>query len=58
MMQIEEEKRSISEKKIANEIKQMKIMDSMTRFEQKKKQYRNSLIEKLNDINNRVILFL
>ena len=57
-MQIEEEKRSISEKKIANEIKQMKIMDSMTRFEQKKKQYRNSLIEKLNDINNRVILFL
>ena len=57
-MQIEEEKRSRSEKKIANEIKQMKIMDSMTRFEQKKKQYRNSLIEKLNDINNRVILFL
>lgn len=54
LQQQEDEKRSLSEKKVSKEIKQMKILDSMNRFEKKMEQHRDSLIQKLNEINNRV----
>ena len=51
----EEEKRSLSEKHVANQLRQKRIVETISRFEKKKEDYRSSLIEKLNEINTRVV---
>jgi len=52
----EDEKRSQSEKKFANQVKQQKLFDTMDRFEQTKEEYRLSLVQKLDEINNRIVV--
>lgn len=58
LLKQEEEKRSLSERLFSNQMKQKKIVDTLSRYEQQKEIYRQSLIEKINEVDQRVFLFI